>query len=235
MKAKQPKRPFVYLNLAMTADGKIATANRAITTFGSDEDSNQFYRLRASADAIMSGARTVDTLPITLGNGGERFRKLRRKNGLGDHALRIIVSGSASIDPQAEIFKHRFAPIILLTSQRAAKARIKKLTPLVDDLGQFGEKELDIVAALQWLQQKWHVNRLLCEGGAALNDLLFRADVVDELNITICPYIFGGRTAPTISEGFGLQKLSDARRFEVKSIKQAGGELFAVFRRNLSS
>lgn len=231
MTAKKTKRPFVFINMAMTADGKIATANRAINTFGSPRDSDHLYELRATADAVMSGARTLDTNPYLLGNGGERFRKLRRKNGLGDYALRIIVSGSASIDPQAEIFKHRFSPIILLTSKRAAKARLKKMMPLIDDLGQFGKQELDIFAALQWLQQKWHVKRLLCEGGADLNDLLFRADVVDEINVTICPFVFGGRTAPTISEGLGLTQLSEARQFEVTSTKQAGKELFAVFRR----
>ncbi len=229
MTEKKQKRPYVYLNLAMTADGKIATANRAITTFGSEVDSDQFYKLRASADAIMSGARTVDTLPVTLGNGGEKYRRLRVKNGLDDHALRIIVSGSASIDPRAEIFKHRFSPIILLTTQRAAKSRLKKLAPLVDDIGQFGDKELDVVAALRWLRSKWKVNRLLCEGGADLNDLFFRADCVDEINLTFCPFIFGGRTAPTLAEGIGLPKLADARQFELHSAKQIGEELLAVF------
>lgn len=234
MSAKS-KRPFVYLNLAMTADGKIATANRAITTFGSDNDSDQFYKLRATADAIMSGARTVDTLPITLGNGGEKYRRLRVKNGLGDQALRVIVSGSASLNPDAEIFKHRFSPIILLTRKGASKSRLKKLSSLVDDIGQFGEKELDIAAALEWLQQKWKVKRFLCEGGAEVNDLLFRADVVDEINVTICPFVFGGRTAPTLSEGIGFAKLTDALQFELKSMKQVGEELFAVFRRKKSS
>lgn len=231
MTAKKTKRPFVFINMSMTADGKIATANRAIKTFGSPRDSDHLYELRATADAVMSGARTLDTNPYLLGNGGERFRQLRRKNGLGDHALRIIVSGSGSIDPRAEIFKHRFSPIILLTSKRAAKARLKKLTPLIDDLGQFGEKELDIVAALEWLQEKWQIKRLLCEGGADLNDLLFRADVVDELNLTICPFIFGGSTAPTISEGLGLPKLAEARAYGLSSAKKVGAELFAVFQR----
>jgi 2,5-diamino-6-(ribosylamino)-4(3H)-pyrimidinone 5'-phosphate reductase len=231
VKATKRKRPFVLMNVAMTADGKIATANRVVNTFGSQSDTDQFYRLRATADAIMSGARTVDTLPITLGNGGEKYRRLRQKNGLGDNALRIIVSGSASIDPQAEIFKHRFAPIILLTSKRASATRIKKISPLLDDLGQFGSEELDIVAALAWLQKKWKVNRLLCEGGAALNDLLFRAEVVDEINLTICPFVFGGRTAPTLSEGMGLPRLAEARQFELKSMKRVGDELFTVFHR----
>ena len=231
MTAKQTKRPFVYLNLAMTADGKIATSNRAITTFGSEKDSAQFYKLRAGADAIMSGARTVDTLPITLGTGGEKYRMLRRKNGLGDNALRIIVSGSASVDPKAEIFKHRFAPIILLTSQSAPKARIKMLAPLLDDIGQFGEDGIDIISALTWLREKWHVKRLICEGGGELNDLLFRADVVDEINLTVCPFIFGGRTAPTIAEGEGIPHLRDAKQFEIESMKQVADEMFLVFRR----
>ena len=231
MTARKNNRPFVSINMAMNADGKIATSNRAITTFGSPRDSDHLYELRATADAVMSGARTIDTNPVLLGNGGEKFRKLRQKNGLGDYALRIIVSGSASIDPAAEIFKHRFAPIILLTTERAAKSRLKKLTPLIDDLGQFGENELDIVAALRWLQEKWQVQRLLCEGGADLNDLLFRADVVDEINLTICPFIFGGRTAPTISAGTGLMALDKARQFELVSHKKIGSELYAVFRR----
>ncbi len=231
MTARKNKRPFVLINMAMTADGKIATANRAITTFGSPRDSDHLYELRATADAVMSGARTIDTNPVLLGNGGERFRKLREKNGLGDYALRIIVSGSASIDPAAEIFKHRFAPIILLTTKRAAKSRLKKLTPLIDDLGQFGERELDIAAALRWLQEKWQVQRLLCEGGADLNDLLFRADVVDEINLTICPFIFGGRTSPTISAGTGLMALDKACQFELISRKKVDYELYAVFRR----
>jgi riboflavin-specific deaminase-like protein len=231
MREQKQKRPYVYLNLAITADGKIATANRAVTTFGSEADSEQFYKLRASADAIMSGARTVDTLPVTLGNGGEKYRKLRLKNGLKDNALRVIVSGSASVDPNAEAFKHHFSPIILLTSQGAAKSRLKKLSRLVDDIGQFGDKEVDILKALEWLRTRWQVKRLLCEGGGGLNDLFFRADAVDEINLTFCPFIFGGRTAPTISEGIGLSKLAEARQFGLHSMKPVGSELFAVFRR----
>jgi hypothetical protein len=46
--------------MAMTADGKIATANRArFTSFGSKRDLEHLYELRATADAVMCGARTV--------------------------------------------------------------------------------------------------------------------------------------------------------------------------------
>ena len=80
-----------------------------------------------------------------------------------------------------------------------------------------------------WLREKWNVRRLLCEGGGELNDALFRAGLVDELHLTICPKIFGGRTAPTIAEGDGVPKLANAAQLKLKSMKRVGDELFVVY------
>ena len=38
-----------------------------------------------------------------------------------------------------------------------------------------------------------------CEGGAALFRSLLELDLVDQLNLTIAPYLFGGRDAPTLT------------------------------------
>ena len=64
--------PFVFINMAMTADGKIATANRAASSFGSRRDQDHLLQLRATADAVMAGARTVDLNPINMGPGPAR-------------------------------------------------------------------------------------------------------------------------------------------------------------------
>ena len=53
------ERPFVYLNMAMTADGKITSADREYPRFTSDYDRRNMDRLRAQADAILVGAGTV--------------------------------------------------------------------------------------------------------------------------------------------------------------------------------
>ena len=76
--------PFVFLNLAMTADGKIATVNRRLSSFGSTRDKQRMMDLRATADAVMAGARTVDLNAVTLGTGAEKYRRRRIRRGLAD-------------------------------------------------------------------------------------------------------------------------------------------------------
>ncbi len=221
--------PFVLVNMAMTADGKIATANRAISFFTSARDHEHLLELRATADAVMCGARTADSAGINLGPGPARFRRRRLRRGLAEYNLRILVSGSGSINPDAEIFKHRFSPIIILTTKGAGQNRLRKLATVADEVVCFGERELNLRAALRWLWSKKGVRRLVCEGGGELNDAMFRADLVDELHLTVSPKIFGGRNAPTISDGLGFPKLGAAREFRLQSARRIGDEMFLTF------
>lgn len=220
--------PFVLVNMAMTADGKIATANRVISTFGSKRDHDHLLELRATADAVMAGARTVDSAKINLGPGPARFRRQRIRHGLAEFNLRLIVSRSGTVNPEAEIFRHAFSPIIILTTRRATAAKLAKLRALASEVKICGTKEINFREALRWFRKKWGVRRLLCEGGGELNDALFRAGMVDEIHLTLCPKIFGGRNAPTITDGIGFQKLAGAAGFKIKSTKRVGDELFLV-------
>ena len=223
--------PFVLLNVAVSADGKIATANRLVHSFGSARDLEHLYELRATADAIMCGARTLEISGATLGNGGDKFRKLRLRNGLSEHPLRIVVSGSGSIDPGAKIFQKRFSSIILLTTQRASPRRLSRLRTLAQAVQISDQHEIDFVSVFRWLYQQWKVRRLLCEGGGELNDALFRAGLVDEIHMTFCPMLFGGRRAPTLADGLGCLRLAAAADFKLSSIRRKNDELFTVFSR----
>ena len=228
---RHPSLPFVLVNMAMTADGKIATANRAVSSFGSTRDHEHLLKLRATADAVMAGARTVDSAAINLGPGPAKFRRLRLKNGLMENNLRVIVSGNGSLNPNVEVFKHRFSPIIILTTGRESKARLRQLRALADEVKICGRQEINFREAFCWLRNQWGVKRLLCEGGGGLNDALFRAGLVDELHLTICPKIFGGRNAPAIADGRGFRRLAEALPLQIKSFRRIGNEVFAVFRR----
>ena len=224
-----PRLPFVFINVATTADGKLAPASRKFVPFGSRRDRELLLELRASADAVMAGARTVDLMPVNLGPGPAKYRRMRVEHGLAPYNLRIVVSGSGSLNPQAEIFKHRFSPIIVLASGLATKGRLEKLRRVSDAVRVFGDAELDFVAALRWLQSEWNVKRLLCEGGGEVNAGLFQAGLVDRIYQTVCPLVFGGRAAPTLADGLGIQAVAHATKLRLEKLERVGDELFLVY------
>ncbi len=223
-------RPFVFLNAAMSADGKLAPATRQYQPFGSPRDTALLHELRARADAVLCGARTADLYPVVLGNGGPRYERLRARRRLAPHPLRVIVSGSGSISPKAEVFRHRFSPILILTTRRVPAARLRRLKKLADAVVVAGSREIDFPKALRKLHANWKVKRLLCEGGGQVNEALFRAGLVDEVFVTVCPLILGGRSAPTLADGRGFRSLSAAARLERVSMRRSGAELFLRYR-----
>lgn len=224
-------RPFVLVAMALTADGKIATANRAIHTFGTPRDLAQLYALRATADAVLCGARTIDTADVHLGPGPAHYRRRRLEHGLAEFNLRIVVSGSGSVRLDAPFFTRRFSPILILTTQQPGRRRLAELDQAADAVAVCGRTRLDFAAALGWLQTHWHVNRLLCEGGGELNAALFAADLVDEIHLTFCPFVFGGRCAPTLADGLGASRLAQAAPFRLRSFRRVRTECYCIYER----
>ena len=222
-------RPFVMINMAMSADGKIAPAHRRFVAFGSRRDHANLLALRATADAVMCGARTVDSSPVTLDAGGAIYERRRKRAGLAKQNLRIVVSGTGSVDPRARIFQHRVSPIILLTSSQAPKLNLAKLERLTDSMKVCGKESVALGQALGWLQRNWAVNRLLCEGGGELNFELLRLGLVDELHLTFCPRIIGGRNAATIFDGTGFAQLTKLKKLKLIRQRRIGDELFTTW------
>ena len=212
----------MFINMAMTADGKIASANRQASAFGSRADHARLLELRDKADAILTGAGTLNAQPdVTLGPDPKSKKT---------PPLRVIASGSGNVNPCHKIFRSKGAPVIVLATKRINRARLQKLEAVADVVKICGASSIDFARALDFLQNEWGVKRLLCEGGGQLNDSLLRAGVVDEVNLTICPLILGGREAPTIADGIGFERLADARQFKLKSKKQVKSELFLAYR-----
>ena len=223
-------RPFVLINMAMSADGKIAPPHRRFVAFGSRRDHANLLALRATVDAVMCGARTVDSAPVTLDVGGAAYERRRLRGGLGKQNLRIVVSGSGSVEPGAAIFRHPGSPLIVLSSGQAPKSRLAKLKRLADCVKVCGKNRVALAQALGWLRREWAVKRLLCEGGGELNFELLRLGLADELHLTICPKIIGGKGAPTIADGDGFARLAKVANLKLTRQRVVGDELFTTWR-----
>jgi 5-amino-6-(5-phosphoribosylamino)uracil reductase len=217
------------MNLAITADGRIATANRQITSFGSRRDLTHLFNLRAAADAVMCGAQTVREGPINLDAGPPRFQRLRLRRGLAEQPTRVVVSGSCHLPDGLRILQPSPAPLIVLTTSRAPLHRLSRLESRGVHCARFGRRELDLKAALQWLRTRHDIRRLLVEGGSQLNASLLRAGLVDELYLTLCPIVFGGSEGPTLANEQRLVPLTRAVPAKLCSVRRVGAELFLKY------
>ena len=89
---------------------------------------------------------------------------------------------------------------------------------------QAGEGDCDLAALLDELASDGHES-VLVEGGGDVLAAFLDADLIDEMYVTICPCLIGGRSAPTPVEGAGWT-LNRRRRMELVDLERAGDELF---------
>ena len=131
----------------------------------------------------------------------------------------------------ANVFRHRLSlKGTGLSVSICQYSRLASLRQVADEVKAFGRSRLDFAAAFEWLREEWGVQRLLGEGGGELNSALFHAGMVDELHLTVCPFMFGGAHAPTIADGTGVKHLVEAARLELQSQHRIGDEMFLVYR-----
>ena len=107
---------------------------------------------------------------------------------------------------------------------------IEKLKKVADKVIVYGNKTVSLGRALKYLYQRFNSKRLLCEGGGELNFSLIRQGLVDELHLTICPRLLGGRNSPTIADGIGFSQLIKSTRLQLTAQKRIEDELFTTWK-----
>jgi 2,5-diamino-6-(ribosylamino)-4(3H)-pyrimidinone 5'-phosphate reductase len=216
------KRPFVILNIAMTADGKTDTVFRKGASISSPEDIDRVDHLRADVDAIMVGGRTLLDDDPRLMVKSEQLRHERTQRGLSANPIKIGVVTVANLRPDSRFLNAGPAQVIILTTSQTKPEQIEFLQQQGVSVYVIGEQQVDLLLAMQKLAEVG-VHRLLVEGGGILNESLLMLKLVDEINIYIAPLIFGGAKAPTFANGLGLSR-DDTLRLQLKAINQLGDD-----------
>jgi 2,5-diamino-6-(ribosylamino)-4(3H)-pyrimidinone 5'-phosphate reductase len=220
-------RPFVCINMAMTADGKITSARREEPKFASRRDKKTMDKLRAEADAILVGAGTLRADDPPLHVRDAEMLAYRRSLGKPDNLVNVLVTASASIDPRSRFFAAAHAARqIVATVEDAPADRVAALSA-VAEVWTIGQGTVDLPQLLSRLGDAG-IERLLVEGGGELNWGFVRGDLVDELYVTLAPALLGGRNAPTLCEGEGLA-MADRRRLQLLSADVIDGEIFCRY------
>jgi riboflavin-specific deaminase-like protein len=208
-------RPFVTANFAITADGRISTRKFTPSDFSSRLDKRRLVKIRATCDAVLVGARTLAADTMTLGIPGIR--------GV-EPPLRVIVSNGGRISPKLRVFHAPGAPIVIFTTTRMPAATRDSLAG-VADIFIHPTPAVDLALTLAILRADYGVKRLVCEGGGTLLREFAAADLLDELHLTLCPLVFGGAGAPTLT-GVPGKFLPKSVQLRLAGMRRVGDECF---------
>ena len=210
----------------MTADGKVTTRTLAPVDFTSREDKLHLFRQRALADAVLLGHTSLERDNVRLGIPGD-LQQARIKRKKTPAPLRVIVSNQGRIDSRLKIFQSTISPILIFSTRRMPKrtqAALKDKATL-----HLAESDVDLGAMLETLRSKYKVRRIACEGGPTLFRALLERGLIDQLNLTIAPYMFGGAKAPTLT-GLSTEFLPASVHCSLIGMRTIGDECFLTYR-----
>ncbi len=219
-------RPFVFINVAASADGKIDTVARRGAALSSPEDKERVDRLRAGADAVMVGGHTLLGESPKLTVKSARLRAERLAKGLPENPAKVGVVTRASLPPESNFLQAGPARRLLFTTPATSPEQVQSLEKAGTEVFVHTGTHVDLAQALERLSSLG-VRRLMVEGGGTLNFALLRLNLVDELTIYVAPLLFGGAAAPTTADGSGLIR-SEAiplKLVEARTLDQVGGVL----------
>ncbi len=214
----EKSRPKVILSAAMTLDGKIASKT-GDSELSSKQDKIRIHRLRSKVDAILVGSNTVkrDNPLLTT-------RYTRGKN-----PIRIILDSHGNINKKSRIIKtSNKIQTIIAVSKSAPKKNITNLKKYPIEIIESGNKMINIKNLLRILYKK-KIKTLLLEGGGTVNWEFVKQGLVDEVIITITPYLLGGKNAITLIDGNGFSKIQNAMKLKLKKTSRLGNEIVLYY------
>jgi 2,5-diamino-6-(ribosylamino)-4(3H)-pyrimidinone 5'-phosphate reductase len=194
-------RPFVFINSAMSADGKISTFERCQARISGPADKARVDLLRAESDAIMVGVGTVLADDPSLRVKSQIYREARRMKGLPEDPLRVVADSRARTPPSAKVLG---PGCIVAVTGSAPQERLRSLSSTQSEVMACGKERVDLTELFSRLFDRG-VKRLMVEGGATLNWSLLKLGLVDELYVYMGAMLIGGVNAPTLVDGPGFK------------------------------
>lgn len=211
------KIPFAILKLAMTADGKIATASGQSRWITGRKAQKWVHRLRRQSDAILVGVGTIlaDDPELTV----------RLVPSYGYQPLRIVADSLARTPPSAKVITAKGGKTIIAVTAAAPKERWEALERAGAEVWQLPPspdgRGVDLESLFRRLAEQ-NVMNLLVEGGSELAGSLLMAGLVDRIAFFIAPLLVGGAKAIPAIGGQGIGDLASAIFLKEPTFRKIG-------------
>ena len=224
------EEPCVFTNFVETIDGVVAIPDversNALVSGGSEADRFVMGLLRACADVVVVGARTLDASPKgswqaerVYPAAADAFAELRQSRGRPARTEVAIVTTGASLDRTHPVL----ADALLLTTVSCAKKLddvAREVIPVNDGAS------VDVRAAIALLHERGH-SLVLSEGGPHLLGELVSQKCVDELFVTVSPLLAGRAAVHRLALVEGVELLPETTvDAELLSVRRHDEHLF---------
>ncbi|MEE6176267.1 pyrimidine reductase family protein [Mycobacterium sp. 050134] len=198
----EPRETWVRANFITSLDGG-ATAGGTSGSMGGPGDRFVFNLLRELADVIVVGAGTVRIEGYSGAHLSVPQRQQRQARGQSEVPQLAIVSASGRLDRDMAVFTRTEVPPLVLTRATAVEETGRRLSGLCEVVDCSGDDpgQVDEAAILVALGGRG-MRRILTEGGPTLLGSFVRRELLDELCLTIAPFVVGG-AARRITAGPG--------------------------------
>ncbi|ADU96424.1 2,5-diamino-6-hydroxy-4-(5-phosphoribosylamino)pyrimidine 1-reductase [Thermovibrio ammonificans HB-1] len=218
------ERPYVLIVSEVTIDGKLTLAkgvsSKEIMKLMDDEANRYLHAVRAECDGIMVGANTV-----RIDNPNLTVRYVEGKN-----PIRVIPTSTGDIPLDANVLNTEVAPTIIAVSERAPKEKVEAFKERGAEVLVAGKEKIEFPLLLKLLKERG-IEKLMVEGGSAVNWELIKNDLVDEIRLIHLPVIVGGDDVPSLVSGEGFKTLSAVKRFKIKRVFRCGNQVITEFER----
>ncbi len=214
---------FVFSNLAISLDGKIATRKRNFLSLGTQEDLKHMKKLRSQCDGILMGATTL-----------REFRKPCLSMKEGPHPANIVMTSSLEkFSTNWEYFQDKNLERIFFIGSGTSKLKIKEFSKYSEliFLRKNSPKHPLADQIIDHLEKRG-MKRLLIEGGGQIMWNFVSRNWIDEYHVTLTPKILGGSLSPTLVDGHGFSP-HEILRLTLKSCRVIKNELYLVYKRRL--
>lgn len=187
-------REWVRAMMLHSLDGAVAGADGRSGSLSSPTDRSVLLEVRRLAEAVVIGAQTMRV---------ERYRPMLAKPELADERaalgiatapVLVIVSRSLDLDWTEPVFAESAITPIVITGLSSPE-RLREQAANAADLVVVDEHDVSVAAILDVLRKRG-LRRIVCEGGPTLLAQFMEAGAVDELDLTIAPWLVGRTQEP---------------------------------------
>jgi len=248
------ERPLIIANFASTLDGVVSyeiKGQAGGSTISGGDTADRFIMglLRASADAIIVGARTVhDVSPEGLWIPEYTYPDAKhlyteyRVNVLHkpEYPILVIVSGSGRLELERAIFRTPGVRTVVITTSAGKDELTREGAATLGSVEVFAlnsnSGSIALPSILRLLYSQFGIQMLLHEGGPTLFGQFLAAEAVDELFLTLSPQIAGRREdafRPGLVQGMEFIPKC-APWFQLLSVKQEAEHMYLRYRRTPS-